>query len=653
MVLACAAALLLPGSVSGGELMQFDGVVFNGQFGFAVAPIADVNQDDVDDLLVGSKTSQSYGGSVEIRSGVDGAVLRTFEGEANDDGFGLVVTSVGDIDGRGTPDVLTGASRGGWDLAYGTYAKVFAGEDGTVLFHSGIQPARSQFGAAVACLGDLNGDGVPDFAVGRPEEPGQPGSPPGFVHVYSGSDGVELGQIAGSEDGDGFGASIAPLGDLDGDSIPDFAVGSPGHDRGGAVDAGRIDIFSGANLGPLRSIPRRGEYERFGRDLASLAGNGVPGRFLAASTYRSKGEAGRIAIFDAKTGRRIRWIKGGGRLAFGARLARLADIDGDGTDELAVFSDTVAGPTEYDNSGLVEVFSIGTGKTLFLFRGDPPDGANLTLCGAGDLNGDGVEELAVGFPTLEKVVIFEVGPDPTPGFVRVALQRETGLPDPDASGFLEFGPVLESRPLAAKVFNLDEGVVIPPYVFLEDSPGSGVFVQLGFMKIVGKEIRNWSYFGPVASWSPAASMRFASLGDYAGCRVEVRDPFGAVQFRAVLPMAGQQDFAGESVLSTPDPLAFPKARGVARVRSSARRGSLTLRVRAEGIPDGADYRAWVEDGPASGTFSEAGRLARGRLVLDSARGDVLPGCAPDGDSLSGRLLEVRDGATVVLRGTLP
>jgi hypothetical protein len=128
----------------------------------------------------------------------------------------------------------------------------------------------------------------------------------------------------------------------------------------------------------------------------------------------------------------------------------------------------------------------------------------------------------------------------------------------------------------------------------------------------------------------------STLGERALVR-EIMGPFPSWSFGEALAVAG--DFDGDLLadLAVGSP---PGGWGVGLVHARA-------------LPGDGEYSVWVEDAPGGGAFSVAGVLTRGRMVLDSRHGDRLPGFSPDGPSLSGRLLEVREGLTVVLRGLLP
>ncbi len=177
---------------------------------------------------------------------------------ADSDAFGASLTRLGDVDGDGRIDVAAGASQAGttgpgevWVLLLATDGSVKARQkigSGSGGF-TGPLDAADQFGAGVAGMGDMDGDGVPDLIVGAPED--DDGSPSvGAIWVlFLNNDGsVKFHQKISSDVGaftaelhlgDRFGASLAAVGDLDGDGISELAASAP-FDDDGANAAGAV-----------------------------------------------------------------------------------------------------------------------------------------------------------------------------------------------------------------------------------------------------------------------------------------------------------------------------------------------------------------------------------------------------------------------------
>ncbi len=198
---------------------------------------------------------------------------------------------------------------------------------------------------------DINGDGYADILVGAPlDDAGVSGSDRGRVYLYAGGrtpDGIADAIYGGTEADGQFGTSVAVLGDYNGDGYFDFAVGAP-FESGGGTRRGRVHVFFGG------------------------------GGFPAAASIVLNG-------FEDDGG-------------FGWAVARAGDVNGDGRDELLV-----GAPMENaggSRRGRAYLFSFSGGSTpIVVFTGSDDDGRfGEALDSAGDFNGDGYFDVAVGAP---------------------------------------------------------------------------------------------------------------------------------------------------------------------------------------------------------------------------------------------------------------
>lgn len=222
---------------TGAVMFQFNGTVAGDRLGYKVASAGDVNNDGTPDVLVAAGDFSGLRAFVYVYSGSDGALLHTFEGTNFRDVFGFQVAGAGDLNDDGHDDVMVGAQ-----LSYGTFGAtfVFSGLDGTVLhyLYHPVQPG--QLWAYLASAGDVDGDGAPDIMIGAPGTDANTG----VARIYSGRTGAMLMEISGANEGESLGGLLAGMGDLNGDGLHDFAIGS--------ADAatGLIQAFTSPQPGP-------------------------------------------------------------------------------------------------------------------------------------------------------------------------------------------------------------------------------------------------------------------------------------------------------------------------------------------------------------------------------------------------------------------
>ena len=246
--------------------------------GSAIAGVGDWGSDGVPDFVSGapgaddSLAGLTDCGSLYLWSGATGNNVRIKSGLASSEAVGSALAGIEDYDGDGYGDLLVGVPATGEARLYDETLTVLLTLTGD---------AADSFGEAVARLGDLDGDGVDDFAVA---EPGYDSLLPfkldrGRVLLYSGASTAQLGSVTGLEAGDRFGSTIARLGDLDGDGVDDFAVGAAAADPGGSSDAGQVRVFSGATRATLFTLDGAAAGDDFGTALcgtADLDHDGVP-----------------------------------------------------------------------------------------------------------------------------------------------------------------------------------------------------------------------------------------------------------------------------------------------------------------------------------------------------------------------------------------
>ena len=371
------------------------------QFGRSVSGAGDVNGDGFADLIVGAFRDDDNGtdsGSAQVLSGIDGSVLHTFLGDAADDFFGRSVSGAGDVNGDGFDDLIVGASGDDDNGSASGSARVFSGVDGSVLHTFLGDGAGDYFGGSVSGAGDVNGDGFDDLIVGAYGDDDN-GAESGSARVFSGADGSVLHTFRGAEFDDLFGRSVSGAGDVNGDGFDDLIVGAEGDDDNGSF-SGSARVFSGADGSVLHNFLGDAERDFFGRSVSGAGdvnGDGFADLIVGADGDDDNGDfSGSARVFSGADGSVLHNFLGDAeRDFFGRSVSGAGDVNGDGFDDLIVGADGV----DYNgsNSGSARVFSGVDGSVLHTFLGDDAnDRFGRSVSGAGDVNGDGFDDLIVG-----------------------------------------------------------------------------------------------------------------------------------------------------------------------------------------------------------------------------------------------------------------
>ena len=312
-------------------------------------------------------------------------VLVALHGDASSTYFGWAVSELADITGDGVTDIIVSdPARAGGGAAY-----VFSGANGAPIFQWVI-PGANQYGYSIADAGDADADGTHDILIGD-------AAGAGAVELRSGATGALLHRFAGAA-GDRLGTAVSTAGDVDGDGHADLLLGAAGVDGAIGADAGAAYVVSGATYQTIRTL--RGEdaggHFGTGTDLTrDLDGDGRPD-FIIGARDSGPGARGRAYAYSSASGRRMWSVtapKTGGDLG-SFFVAGLADLDGDGTGDVYVgdYSDAANG----GQSGAAYVLSGTDGTRLDTWRGPRPKEGMGPGREAGDIDGDGIQDIAVG-----------------------------------------------------------------------------------------------------------------------------------------------------------------------------------------------------------------------------------------------------------------
>ncbi|MFZ1320774.1 MAG: FG-GAP-like repeat-containing protein, partial [Ignavibacteria bacterium] len=420
-----------PSGLSNSPDWVYEGNKEYAETGYSVSTAGDFNDDGFDDVIIGSPGYQTREmpdayGRVSIflssQTGLSNIPDYIYENYHDETGMGNVVSCAGDVNGDGLSDVLISqpywpppADKTGNDLeSYGSATVIYGGSGSWTGYG---ESTHALYGYSISSAGDVNNDGFSDVIIGSPNYSGENGIK-GKTYLYFGSlSGIQNSPVwTKSINANGFGRSVSS-GDFNSDGFSDVLIGE--HitywDLPDDTSEANAYVYFGSASGLDENFDWRynlneTNYTIVVSNAGDVNGDGYSD-ILIGSKYkeRNTGYKGNISkIFYG--GNSVNSLLPCWRTYDnGYVVSGAGDVNGDG------FDDVIIGSPVYSNGeteeGIVKAY-YGSNSGLPVI----PDwsaesntenaGFGYSVSGAGDVNNDGFSDIVIGAPGAEKAFVY-------------------------------------------------------------------------------------------------------------------------------------------------------------------------------------------------------------------------------------------------------
>ncbi len=387
------------------------------EFGYCVSTAGDVNGDGFDDVIIGTRQDDEvhvYHGSPAGPSPTPNWTKTGQLGSA----FGVSVSTAGDVDGDGYSDIIIGAPLYNSDQVREGVAYVFHGSPvGLAPNHTWYNEGGqdfAEFGWNVATAGDVTGSGYSGVLVGSGKRDGGE-EDEGIVRFYPGGPlGVAFQSPWTMQSGQAnaqLGDAVAAAGDVNGDGFGDILVGAPYFDTA-LGDAGRAELYLGSGnvlgyTGWSGLSAQPGSRMGFTTAAGDFNGDGYTDVVGSAPGFELQGASqGRVYVhYGNETGPADTpsWFATGesSQDYFGNALSSAGDVNGDGYDDLII---AAPGYEDFPTSqGKVYLYlgsfwGLESTPSWTVTSSQFGSWLGWSVASAGDVNGDGFGDFLIGEP---------------------------------------------------------------------------------------------------------------------------------------------------------------------------------------------------------------------------------------------------------------
>lgn len=440
-------------SLSDTQVQQLIGEAAGDLTGSAVASAGDVNNDGYDDILVGASGANGvgiysgagyliYGDSTEFSDiTLSTSAVVKFTGEGADTLAGNSIASAGDVNNDGYDDILIG-SAGSNDYVYNTgaayliYGQSTALSDLTLSADTAVkftgEADGDRAGVSVASVGDVNGDGYDDILIGADSNDAG-GIDAGAVYLIYGQSAnlddftLDINNavtFTGEADGDLAGSSVASAGDVNNDGYDDILVGAYNNsgDNTGATYLiyGQSTTFSDLELNVSTGVKFTGEAAGdFAGTAVASAGDvnndgyddlligaiyNTVGSVQAGAAYLIYGQSADLSDLTLSADTAVKFTGEAVYDVAGYAVSSAGDVNNDGYDDILIGSaaNSAAGSSTgavyliYGQSTALADLTLSATTTIKFTGEAAGDNAGYSVASAGDVNGDGYDDLLIG-----------------------------------------------------------------------------------------------------------------------------------------------------------------------------------------------------------------------------------------------------------------
>jgi FG-GAP repeat/FG-GAP-like repeat len=355
------------------------GTAAGSQLGRSVSVVSDMDSDSFPDLLIGATGNAK----VYVISSATLDTLLIVNSTLTRSAFALSVTSAGDVNNDGIPDILVGSggTSSVWACWEAPTATVHSGATGAELYRFMGWPACKQFPLATFGIGDYDSDGFDDVLVGFSRSYFII-TVHGIAYIFSGRTGDTLAIMMGEDSinvASAFGKSVADAGDYNADGFRDIIIGAPDNSAGGLI-AGRAYVFSGENLDTLAVFTGAIEVGGLGDQVhggGDINNDGFSDVLVA--------DVGKVFVYSGKDNSILYTFEIVGV------PENVGDVNGDGYADIMI--------SQGRGRGRVFVYSGKDGSLYSVLYGENDDDwFGSSSEGLGDINGDGFDDYIVGAP---------------------------------------------------------------------------------------------------------------------------------------------------------------------------------------------------------------------------------------------------------------